>query len=1828
MFFGFSFSQEQKSGESWVNNTGIFSRYHQNKWSSNGVYAGLSAENELIDKRTKDSKTFSSENGSNTFILLGDLHYADNKGTWQDIDVSITSNASDAVFPYVNEKNKFITNYSASAKDGIKVKYQNNNFELSKNTKIAFVNNENVTVISNGDVVAEQIDFRTINYFGFAPNIDYQYIQLGSGIENALWLRNKTDFTNSDAEYLRVEQEFSFSDNCFVMADGNMKTSNFAAKQFELRFKNGTSGITFKPIVLYDAECNFDDIMKLIEIPEISNDKSQLENKNNNLKIDERIDPLASHKLELTYNVIFENGVVKIYYDIPVSWLKAEERQYPVFVDPTFTIGNPGTATNTSSSMFYNTFYHDQRLDYYLDQCYLQNAGINPSAVISEIGLLCSATPGMTINNPRIRMINSSQNPWINQGSGWTLFYQAGSLPSPTVSATVWNNYVGQNPYTHTGSNPLCISLSRDNSSWSSGGGNYVVAPPANCSSTGGFSDSGFTWPYDTFSQNTLELPATKLVYTGGTPPGNISGTTTVTITSEDVTLSWNDPSGASSWTVEYGLLGFTPGTGTTITANSNPFTVQNLSANTQYTFYVYNVGSPSYGCGSFVSCRTECEGILNNTTCFDFTDLTASNVICRYGVFANPNETIGVIDNGPSSISSRHTVHTDVSETDSRACNGLHTIPPCANASVRLGNWAIGAEAESITYEYHVNITVNELLVLKYAAVMEDPGHDPSEQPRFTIKFLNAAGQEINPACYSADFIASAALGWNDCNDVLWKDWTTVAVDLSALNGQTIYVQLTTYDCDLGGHYGYAYFTLTCGGRKNLTASACGETTTNTFMAPEGFTYRWYAAANPTVTLSTTQQLTVSGTGVYYCDCSFLSNNTCTFTLIASAGPRYPLAEFEYDIIDECNLEVSFTNLSDITSDGITPNGQGEDCETAFWDFGDGTTSTDYNGGTHIFPGSGLYNVMLISGLSNNQCTDTIIYPIQFNVENEYISAAICEGQTYNDNGFSESVAGTYTLDLGCGNTRTLTLSNYQNYSLEIFDSICANQIYNNYNFVANTTGDYVQTLTSIHGCDSVVTLHLTESFVVINGVTSTNLNCNNSNNGSVTIDYIGGTAPYTYLWNDGATTLNRTNIAAGNYSFTITDSHGCVADTLVTLTQPDELIVSMNDIQKICEGQEATVQASVIGGVMPYIFNWTRSLDPTNVFQGGSSITESPDTTTVYTLYVTDANNCNTGQISTSIIVSPDIIIDSIVTIDNSCYQSCDGEATIHFVGGLTPYTFSWGNTNNTTIKPLCAGLYTITISDQIGCSESSSYIITEPAEMSFVTYSTPVNCYGGDDGYAEITVQGGTQPYTYLWSLGQNTSSVNFSEGNYGVTVTDLNNCRVVSNYIITEPEPLFTESYNDMVLCSGQIRTLTLETTGGTPFTGNSKYNYYWRDSHGNEYFDNSWVVNPTENTTYSLTVTDANGCTFSPQDFTISIYQPIVIQSIVSDVQIICPGESVEIRVNVTGGNGGPYMMRLQDGTIVGSPFVVTPRESTTYYVTIEDMCGSPSAIDSIYIEVRPDPTRDFSADILSGCPPLTVNFTDLTTDSYDAYLWDFGDNGFSNARNTTHTYTVSGTYSVDFKITDALGCTYVKHAENLITVYPKPKSEFAMSTELITTVNPEVVFTNLSSGATNYLWAFGDGDSTILVNPTHRYMPNIANYTVCLIAENDLNCVDTSCREIAVEDIFTYYAPTSFSPNNDGVNDCFGICGHNINTKNFNFSIFDRWGHEVFKTTTYIPMETNTDSNCSVCNEQTWNGKRFNKGEYLESGVYVWYCNFEDNYGMKYEKTGTVTLLR
>lgn len=479
---------------------------------------------------------------------------------------------------------------------------------------------------------------------------------------------------------------------------------------------------------------------------------------------------------------------------------------------------------------------------------------------------------------------------------------------------------------------------------------------------------------------------------------------------------------------------------------------------------------------------------------CINYMNLHGKNVVCYYGFEekkGTPQDNIGVVDYGPDVAESRHTIHTDPTETDDRTDNQLFTVPDGALGSVRLGNWLTGNEAECIEYSYVVDSATQGILLIKYAVVLNKP-NDGCGDPGFKLVVLDAKGREVDDICGKADFSYSSAkaAGWNETQDgsVVWKNWTTVGLNLQQYNGQKLTVQLTTRDCGGGGHFGYAYFTMDCA-NANIETENCGDDMEINAEAPPGFRYTWMDETGKIV--GDKQTLTVPpGHHEYTCRVSYIEEDSCYFDLKTLAAPRYPVAEYSTSWIPRnCRNYMKFINSSHVLTmyQGKELH-TAESCDDYEWTFKSlktGAVTQQFNPSptyTCLAEGDSVVVTLTAYLGEEHACEETKVDTIYIPsiIPNEPVfRKEFCEGNAQQFAGEWYTESGVYT-DMkdnfaGCDSLSTLILTVHPNSpELYLADTVCSSRPRTFNGLKCDTAGHYEAWLRNSWGCDSIVHLKL----------------------------------------------------------------------------------------------------------------------------------------------------------------------------------------------------------------------------------------------------------------------------------------------------------------------------------------------------------------------------------------------------------------------------------------------------------------------------------------------------------------------------------------------------------------------------------------------------------------------------------------------------------------------------------------------------------------------------------------------------------------------------------
>ncbi len=592
------------------------------------------------------------------------------------------------------------------------------------------------------------------------------------------------------------------------------------------------------------------------------------------------------------------------------------------------------------------------------------------------------------------------------------------------------------------------------------------------------------------------------------------------------------------------------------------------------------------------------------------------------------------------------------------------------------------------------------------------------------------------------------------------------------------------------------------------------------------------------------------------------------------------------------------------------------------------------------------------------------------------------------------------------------------------------------------------------------------------------------------------------------------------------------------------------------------------------------------------------------VYSVTLTASGPCNAPG-SVSIPVTIYSVYTTVTPV--TCPGANDGSATAHVLGGSGPFTYAWapGGQTAQTITGLSAGTYIVTVPNSCPAS-TTAIVITNPNGIAASTTTVMPTCFGGADGTITASSNGGTSPITYLWSTGQTGLSINnIGAGNYCVVATDSAGCRDSVCTLLTNPTQV-TVTANGQSICFGQTSSITANASSGT-----APYSYNWNNG---AFIGQTYNSTPIASTTYSVTATDAHGCISLPDTAAIFILQPLAVSTAGTS---ICLGGSANLTASGIGGNGN-YSYSWTPGNITGSSISVSPTASTSYTVTLTDGCTVVSAQDSAAVIIAPSPVVNFSADKLSGCAPVCVNFTDSSIvqgGSISNWLWSFGDNSSSSSQNPQHCFPNAGNYNIDLRVTSSNGCINSFSKNNYISVFPIPQAAFDSDPVITDIYNSSINFTDhstvLQGTISNWHWSFGDTTFSGVKNPTHIY-ESVGDYPVVLTVVSDKGCIDSVKHVVKITYGFTFYSPNAFTPNDNGINDVFLPKGTGWDPATFNLWVFDRWGNLCFYSTDMT---------------KGWDGKVKNGTKYEETDVYVWKAQLSETSGEAHNYIGIVSIV-
>ena len=640
------------------------------------------------------------------------------------------------------------------------------------------------------------------------------------------------------------------------------------------------------------------------------------------------------------------------------------------------------------------------------------------------------------------------------------------------------------------------------------------------------------------------------------------------------------------------------------------------------------------------------------------------------------------------------------------------------------------------------------------------------------------------------------------------------------------------------------------------------------------------------------------------------------------------------------------------------------------------------------------------------------------------------------------------------------------------------------------------------------------------------------------------------------------------------ISAPEGCQGPEILFTVEvvPDvDLILPIN--YEICSG--GFVNAQLISNV-PATYTWIAT-DNSNVtgesviLQGGSFINDQlfNNTTTpqivIYTVFQTSVTASCAGAIRTiAVLVRPplDLINDDLVEI-------CSGESVDLLLEANVPANFNWFAIDNPNISGESLNNQNTNLIDD--------ELINNTQEQQLVSYSV--------------------------------------------VASSQLNGCvsPVFTINVLINPLPQLLNS--GVQICSGESTNVDL--------IANLPSSFVWfaqnapNVSGETQQQQNSSQINDilvnlsgsNETVIYFVTPTDGlTGCIGETTSLPVLVNPLPVIDFATADL-LLCNQAPVEFVNNSE--EGLDFYWEFGDGVVsVDTEPIHTYDNPGPYIVTLTGTnpitgCVSSQNLD---INLSVSPEVGFMVTENEGCTVFSTLFTDTVNLPGSSILWNFGDGQTSNQPGTVdHQYNEGGCYDVSLTVTSSNGCVSAVVQADYVCVYDVPFAAFIAVSDTMPTTDPVFEFINNSVNAYTYIWDFGDGNTSVATNPIHTFGEEPTSHVITLYAYNEVGCYDSTFYTVVVLEELLVYVPNSFTPNDNGLNDVFlPVMTSGFNRDTYVFTIFNRWGEEVFTTTD--PQEG-------------WDGTF--EGNEAQTGVYTWRITFEAlQNDDAFEYVGHVNLVR
>lgn len=892
-------------------------------------------------------------------------------------------------------------------------------------------------------------------------------------------------------------------------------------------------------------------------------------------------------------------------------------------------------------------------------------------------------------------------------------------------------------------------------------------------------------------------------------------------------------------------------------------------------------------------------------------------------------------------------------------------------------------------------------------------------------------------------------------------------------------------------------------------------------------------------------------------------------------------------------------------------------------WDYGDSTgldTTNSAGPQVHNYDSAGVYTIVLIAEDSNS-C----------NVADTHVTTLTVFGQP-----FASVTGGTVSCASGPVQLTASGGTHYQwSPSTFLSNDTIANPTAN-----PPITTTYTVIVSNAGGCADTAQVTVTvTNFQADAGPTSGF--CEGTNGALLQANSLGGTAPFYYQWWCDTTGGNNCGIDSTFdddprvlptnstwYYVQITDFNGCVSniDSVWVEVLPLPIVDAGVD-PTICPQPQPGVQLSptVTGAPGPYTYQWSPALGLNNPIILNPFA--RPDTTTIYTLVVTSSNGCTSDPttldtLSTvTVNVAPRPIAEAGPDLD-----LCFGD-TLRLQGfgsNAGPnYRFEWSPLNTlddaTLQNPLAWPSLTteyILVTYSNGCPSYGDTVVVNVHTNPTVSAGNTVDICLGEADMLDGDAWGDSSAtfYSYQWwpAMGLDNDTLEdpmASPGSdtwYYVQATSNYGCETNVDSVLVQvlPTPI-AEAGPPYTICGDTAVTLL----GGYYYSTTDSVNdpsqiiYYWSPQTGlSDPTAQQPEAQPTTSGWYYL---DVFHLTCQTRDSVLITVVPDLSAMASADTNVICSGDSVQL---FGSGGIGAANFNWQPGVSVSDPNIGSPvaaPDTSTNFLFIVSEAGCQDTVE-VQVDVIPTPEPSYASSQIEGCVDFAVNFLETTSNAI-SYAWDFGDGTpVINGANPTHTFTSPGTFPVTLTAVGPGGCSS-SLTDVLVTVFDTAMADFrsdpAFPVEL-TFPSTTVSFFDESIGAVDYLWDFGDGNTSTAQHPDHKYI-SAGDFYVTLLVHNEEGCPSTTQKGPYIIKTPEVFIPNVFTPNGDGNNDVFYV--DYSGDQPFVVKIYDRWGVKMYE---------------SLNKNKGWDGTTLMETE-AQEGVFFYTVMIGDR-----EYGGTVTLLR